>query len=240
MSESLAALRVEAAAYNISLSDHQIGQFAIYLRELAIWNAHTNLTAITSDEGVRVRHFLDSLTVASVVDLSAPLRVIDVGTGAGFPGLALKIAFPHLHVALLEATGKKLTFLRHVCDQMGITAGVDFIHQRAEEAGHTRGQRERYDLVLARAVARLPVLLEYLLPLARVGGRCVALKGVTAEAEAADSARALGKLGGRLTQIDRVDLPGVDEPHYLVVVEKAAPTPPSFPRKPGIPSQRPL
>jgi 16S rRNA (guanine527-N7)-methyltransferase len=229
MSDSLAALRAEAAAFGIHLSDHQLGQFAIYQRELAAWNAHTNLTAITSDEGVRVRHFLDSLTVARVVDLSAPLRVIDVGTGAGFPGLALKIAFPHLHMALLEATGKKLTFLRHVCAQMGIDTGVEFIHQR-----------ETYDLVLARAVARLPILLEYLLPLARVGGRCVALKGTTAEAEAADSARALARLGGRLTSIVRVDLPGVDEPHYLVVVEKAAPTPPSYPRKPGIPSQRPL
>ncbi|MGQ9907990.1 MAG: 16S rRNA (guanine(527)-N(7))-methyltransferase RsmG [Candidatus Flexifilum sp.] len=240
MSDSLAALRTEAAAFGIPLSDHQLGQFAIYQRELAAWNAHTNLTAITSDEGVRVRHFLDSLTVARVVDLSAPLRVIDVGTGAGFPGLALRIAFPHLHMALLEATGKKLTFLRHVCAQMGIDTGVEFIHQRAEEAGQTPGQREAYDLVLARAVARLPILLEYLLPLARVGGRCVALKGTTAEAEAADSARALARLGGRLTSIARVDLPGVDEPHYLVVVEKVAPTPPSYPRKPGIPSQRPL
>lgn len=244
--DAFAPLRTEAAAFGITLTDAQIGQFARYAAELAVWNAHTNLTAITTDDGVRVRHFLDSLTVlAAAPDLAAPtarpLRVIDVGTGGGFPGLPLKIACPHLHMTLLEATGKKLTFLRHVCTALNMEAdGIALVHQRAEEAGQDRSLRETFDVVLARAVARLPVLLEYLLPLTAVGGRCIALKGTTAQAEAADSAGALARLGGSLKAITRIDLPGIAEPHYLVTIHKVAHTPPGYPRGPGQPTLKPL
>src|SRR5690606_28739767 len=148
----------------------QEAQFTRYAELLAAWNAHTNLTAITEPQAVQVRHFLDSLTIAQAVPMTPGLRVIDVGTGAGFPGLPLLIAFPHIHVTLLEATGKKLNFLNHVMEQIGLK-GAQTVHARAEEAGQMPEHRAAYDLVLARAVARLPVLVEYLLPLAKVGGQ---------------------------------------------------------------------
>jgi 16S rRNA (guanine527-N7)-methyltransferase len=237
MSPALA--RHAAELLGIALTPDQLARFEIYARELAAWNAHTNLTAIADPEGIAIRHFLDSLTVTRAVSLEPGARVIDVGTGAGFPGLPLAILEPRIRVTLLEATGKKIHFLDHVAAELGL-ANVSTLHARAEDAGHMPDQRGAYHLVLARAVARLPSLLEYLLPLARVGGRCVAMKGKTAAEEAADSGPALAALGGRLADIIRVDLPGVDEPHNLVVVDKIAPTPRAYPRKPGIPTRRPL
>lgn len=228
-----------AATYDIHLTDAQAAQFETYATELVAWNERVNLTAITDLPAIQVRHFLDSLSLAPVGQLKDALRVMDVGTGAGFPGLPLQIAFPGIQVALLEATGKKVAFLDHLIQTLGL-ANARTVQARAEEAGQMPEHRARYDLVTARAVARLPGLLEYMLPLAVVGGRCIAMKGATAHKEAADARQALAVLGGRLVGIEAVTLPDVDEPHFLVVVEKIAPTPAVYPRKPGIPTRKPL
>lgn len=237
MSDSLA--QQAAALFEVQLSPEQIARFDRYARELAAWNEHTNLTAITELEAVRVRHFLDSLSIAPSLPLLPGTRVIDVGTGAGFPGLPLLIAFPALHVTLLEATGKKIAFLEHLIAALELQ-NARTLHARAEEAGHMPEHRAAYDLALARSVARLPSLVEYLLPLVKVGGRCLAMKGATAAEEAADSRRALAALGGRIQRIDTVHLPGVVEPHHLIIIEKTTPTPAAYPRKPGTPTRKPL
>ena len=228
-----------AAVLDLSLSPEQEAQFDQYARELAVWNQHTNLTAITDPDAVRLRHFLDSLTVIKAVPMTPGLRVIDVGTGAGFPGLPLRMVCPDIQMTLLEATGKKVAFLQHLIDLFKLDHVIN-VNARAEDAAHDYTHRAAYDVVVARAVARLPALIEYLLPFAKVGGLCVAMKGRTAQDEAADSTNALAVLGGRIRSIETFHLPGVEEPHHLVLVEKVAPTPRDYPRKPGIPTRKPL
>jgi len=228
-----------AQLFDIALTDAQAAQFEQYAQELSAWNSHTNLTAISDPEGIRVRHFLDSLSVVQAIPLQPGLFAIDIGTGAGFPGLPLAIAFPEIKVTLLDSTGKKVKFLDHVVATLGLS-NVRTVHARAEEAGHISHHRAHYGLVLARAVARLPGLVEYMLPLAKVGGYCVAMKGETAQTEADDSKHALSVLGGRLNQVQAVTLPEVEQTHYLITIEKTAPTPKGYPRKPGIPTRQPL
>lgn len=213
--------------------------FSIYADELLAWNEQVNLTAITAPEAVEMRHFLDSLAVLRAVSLAPGMKVIDVGAGAGFPGLPLRLICPSIELTLLEATAKKTAFLEHIAKRLKLN-NVRVLNARAEDAGQSPETRERFDLVLARAVAQMPVLAEYLLPLCRVGGLCVALKGETAHAEARQSETALRLLGGHLEKIIPVELPQVPETHYLVLVKKVAATPPAYPRRAGMPTKRPL
>jgi 16S rRNA (guanine527-N7)-methyltransferase len=213
--------------------------FSLYADHLLAWNKNINLTAITDPQAIEMRHFLDSLTVMRAIPLQRGQRVIDVGTGAGFPGLPLRLVYPHIELTLLEATAKKTQFLEHIVKLLRLN-NVHVITARAEDAGQNAATREQYDVVLARAVAQMPVLAEYLLPLCRVGGRCVALKGESAVAEAQQAENALRIMGGHVEKVIRVELPQVTETHHLVVIEKIAATPPKYPRRAGIPGKRPL
>jgi 16S rRNA (guanine527-N7)-methyltransferase len=222
----------------LELTPEQLAAFEAYAALLREWNERFNLTAITDDDGIRVKHFLDSLTVLKALPAGA-LRVADVGSGAGFPGLPLKIARPEIGLTLVEATGKKVTFLEAVVAAVRLS-DVTIVKARAEEIGQDSLHRERYDRVVARAVAELPVLLEYTLPLARVGGGVVAQKGEGAAAEAERAAGAARRLGGELRELVPVRLPGLPEPRHLVVYDKVAATPEQYPRRPGVPGRAPL
>jgi 16S rRNA (guanine527-N7)-methyltransferase len=236
------ALIAGARKLNIRLTEHHVTAFETYYRELTSWNERFNLTAITDREGVLVRHFLDSLSCLKVLlwaDLAAGARVIDVGTGAGFPGLPLKIVCPGMRLTLLEATRKKVTYLEHIVRELGLR-DVEVIHGRAEELGHSSEHREGHDWALARAVGEMATLAEYLLPLVQVGGAMLAQKGEDAAVEVQASEAAVTALGGRVRQLVPVELRGLAETRYLVVVDKIASTPDKYPRRPGMPKKRPI
>jgi 16S rRNA (guanine527-N7)-methyltransferase len=206
------------------------------------WNRRFNLTAITDWDGVLVRHFLDSLSCLKALpraELAGGARVVDVGTGAGFPGLALKIVCPGMRLTLLEATRKKVTFLEHMVRVLKLK-DVEVVHGRAETLGHDAPHREQYDWALARAVAEMPTLAEYLLPLVRVGGAALAQKGEGAAAEVHEAEAAIMTLGGKVRQLMPVELRGLAETRYLVVTDKVAATPEKYPRRPGMPRKSPI
>jgi len=224
-------------AWGLALDRRQLDQFVAYASELRRWNERVNLTAITDEREIVTRHFLDSLRCALSWGVS-PHNLVDVGTGAGFPGLPLKILRPKLRLTLVESVEKKAAFLQHITAELGLS-DVAVVVARAEAAGRDAAHRERYDVATARAVAELRVLAEYCLPLCRVGGRFLAPKGGQIEREIADAQAAISRLGGRLASVEAVDLPEVER-RTLVVVEKVAPTPEQYPRAVGIPSKRPL
>ncbi|HET7011512.1 MAG TPA: 16S rRNA (guanine(527)-N(7))-methyltransferase RsmG [Anaerolineales bacterium] len=223
----------------VTLSRRQLEAFAAYAAELVAWNERANLTAITDPAGIEVKHFLDSLTVVPHLGRTPTGKLVDVGSGAGFPGLPIKIACPALSVTLIEATGKKADFCRHIVEHLGLE-GVQVVHARAEEAGRDEAHRQQYDVAVARAVAALPVLVEYLLPLVRRGGKAIAQKGESGPSEAHQAEMAIRVLGGQLRQVAPVELPGVAEARYLIVIDKTAATPPAYPRRAGLPTRRPL
>lgn len=223
---------------SLKLSTAQLDAFRWYRDELLEWNKRFNLTAITDPFLIESKHFLDSLTCLLAFK-PGPGKLIDVGTGAGFPGLPLKIVCPQIRLTLVEATEKKAAFCRHVVDSLGLEK-VEVVHARAEDLGQNEQYRGQFQVALARAVAPLPVLLEYLLPLLPMGGRVVAQKGETAPVETQSAERALNILGGSVGKLVQVDLPRVVERRYLVVVDKISETPQKYPRRPGIPTKRPL
>jgi 16S rRNA (guanine527-N7)-methyltransferase len=235
-------LAAGARRLGLALTEAQLALFQTYYEELVAWNRRVNLTTIIGYQEVQTVHFLDSLTCL----LAFPgwkdaqqVRAIDIGAGGGFPGLPLKIVWPALQLSLLEATGKKAAFLEHLIGRLSLK-DVTVIHGRAEELAHEEGQREAYDLVLARAVAEMATLAELTLPFCLVGGRVVAPKGEDVGEEVEAAGRAITLLGGRLRQVMPVVLSPFLGPRTLVVLEKVAPAPAKYPRRPGLPAKRPL
>lgn len=223
----------------LHLTQRQLEAFRRYEQLLLEWNQRINLTAIRNPEMIRIKHFLDSLTCLLAIKNSGSLQVIDVGTGAGFPGLPLKIACPSLRLTLVESVRKKALFCQTVIAELELS-GVTVLNLRVEETAQLPEHRERYDWALARAVANLPTLAEYLLPLVRVGGVALAMKGETAPLEVQQAERAIELLGGQVRKLIPVHLPQVAEDRYLILIDKVAATPTAYPRKSGIPEKRPL
>jgi len=247
-------LAAGAAQLGLALAPAQLQAFDLYYHQLIDWNRRVNLTAITDPNEVQVKHFLDSLSCLlamgapdeepaegrvspRVLGLSA--RVIDVGSGAGFPGLPLKIACPSLRLTLLDSAHKRTAFLRHLVALLGL-AGVEVVTARAEEAARDQAHREAYDFAVSRAVSALPVLAEYCLPFLKIGGRLIAQKKGDLAAEIGAAQEAIALLGGSWRGLQRVNLPLLPGGRQLLLVDKMAPTPPSYPRRPGLPEKRPL
>lgn len=223
----------------IKLNDRQVQDFLTFYECLIEQNKVMNLTAITEFEEVLEKHFVDSLSIVEGVDMQAVESTIDVGTGAGFPGLPLKIAFPHLKVVLLDSLNKRVNFLNQLISRLQYT-GITAVHGRAEDLARNKEHREAYDLCVSRAVANLSSLSEYCLPFVRTGGRFVSYKSVEIEEELDNARSAVHILGGKLIEKKDFLLPGSDLPRSLVIIQKVRNTPSKYPRKAGLPTKEPL
>jgi 16S rRNA (guanine527-N7)-methyltransferase len=225
--------------FHIHLTPRQITALTTYEHELLEWNQKFNLTALRDAESIRTKHFLDSFSCVLAWGANPPRNLIDIGTGAGFPGLPLKILLPAMKVTLVESVGKKAMFCQHMVRTLGLD-GIEVIQARAEQVGCMQEHREQHDWAVARAVANMNVLSEYLLPLVKVGGTILAQKGESGPAETQSAEKAVSLLGGKLRQIIPLNLPGVVDDRFLILIDKVAATPPKYPRKPGLPVKRPL
>jgi 16S rRNA (guanine527-N7)-methyltransferase len=230
-----------ARKLGLQLNPRQIEQFSIYYQELIDWNRRMNLTAITDYEEVQIKHFLDSLTVtlAFPQPMKKNLRIIDVGTGAGLPGAPLKIALPEIELVLLDATTKKAKFLHYLKQKLGLD-DIEIVAGRAEEIARQTRYREKFDIVLSRAVAALPTLVELTLPFCAIGGRFIAQKKTGVDSEINKAATAINTLGGRLRETKRINLEELGEERWLIIIDKMSPTPSQYPRRPGVPGKRPI
>lgn len=224
---------------DITLTQEQIRQFLQYYELLVQWNQVMNLTAITEYREVIVRHFLDSLASVRVCDFGGAKKVIDIGTGAGFPGIPLKIAFPDLEVVLLDSLNKRVKFLNQVTEALGLS-GVKAVHGRAEDYARQKEYRESFDVCVSRAVANLSTLSEYCLPYVKVGGSFVSYKSGKVQEEAEAAAYAVKLLGGGPARVVKFRLPDTDMERSFVIVKKEQKTPARFPRKAGMPGKEPL
>lgn len=222
---------------NIPLNENQIEQLCKYAELLVSWNEKINLTAITDDEGIATKHFLDSLTALQTGCVKG--KVIDVGTGAGFPGLVLKIAKPEIELTLLDSLNKRINFLNSACEELNID-GVECVHARAEDGGRGRQYRSGFDTVVSRAVANLTVLSEWCLPFLKQGGHFLALKGPLADEELRDARRAITVLGGKVEDVFEAEIPFTDLKHKIIIIKKVGQTPLKYPRKSGIATKTPI
>ncbi|APH06780.1 16S rRNA (guanine(527)-N(7))-methyltransferase RsmG [Bacillus weihaiensis] len=235
----IALFQSSLAEKGISLSPKQMDQFDLYYRLLVEWNEKMNLTSITDEKEVYLKHFYDSISAAFYFDFSKSYSLCDVGAGAGFPSIPIKICFPELKVSIVDSLQKRITFLTELTKQLGLE-NVHLHHDRAETFGQTSEFRESYDLVTARAVARLSVLSELCLPLVKKDGFFIAMKGAAAQDELESGKKALQVLGGKLQQTHSFELPIENSERTIFIVEKQKNTPKKYPRKPGTPNKLPL
>lgn len=234
-------LKSLAEELNIELKDEQIQQFDKYYNLLIETNKIMNLTTITQQDEVIIKHFLDSIALAGVYPdiMDNYIKILDLGTGAGFPGIPLKIAFPHLHVTLMDSLNKRVKFLQSVIDELKLT-NITAIHGRAEEMARNTAYRENFDLCVSRAVANLSTLSEYCLPFVKVGGRFISYKAADVEEEVNIGKRAIAVLGGKLSMVKKITLPGSDIERSFLFIDKVKDTPKIYPRKPGTASKEPI
>lgn len=229
----------DLSVFGVELTEVQKNQFLKYYELLVEWNEFMNLTAITEYDDVMKKHFVDSLSLIQTFDIDREVSVIDVGTGAGFPGLALKIAYPKLKVTLLDSLNKRINFLNEVIKQLGLT-DIKTVHGRAEDYAKPGNLREKYDLCVSRAVANMSTLSEYCLPFVKVGGEFISYKSEKTEEECKNAQKAISILGGKLDRNEEFYLPDSDIYRNLVVIKKCKETPKKYPRKAGLPSKEPI
>ena len=230
---------LELEKIGITLNERQKQQFDKYYEMLVEWNKVMNLTGITEYDEVNLKHFTDSLTIARTQEMQKVQSVIDIGTGAGFPGIPLKIAFPHLKVVLLDSLNKRIKFLEAVIEELGLE-NISIIHGRAEDFAKKKEYREQFDLCVSRAVANLSTLSEYCLPFVAVNGSFVSYKSGDSEEEIHQAKHAISLLGGKVKNVDKFQLPGTDMGRALVEIKKTKQTPGKYPRKAGLPAKEPL
>lgn len=224
---------------DIHLEKKQIDQFYNYFQLLIEWNRKINLTAITEENEVYLKHFYDSITASFYFDFSGSLNMCDVGSGAGFPSIPLKICFPNIHVTIVDSLKKRISFLEKLIDKLKLK-NVTLFHSRAEDFGKIKKHRESYDVVTARAVARMSVLSELCLPLVKKDGYFIAMKGASVEDELRNANKAINILGGKVKTIDTFSLPKEKSERSLIVIEKQKNTPNRYPRKAGMPNKSPI
>ena len=222
---------------SIEFSNIQIERFYKYMNLLIEWNEKINLTAITEPKEIIIKHFIDSLTVLK--DIKGKNTLVDVGTGAGFPGIPLKIMDEEIKITLLDSLNKRINFLNEVINQLDLK-NIETIHSRVEDAGKNKKYRERFDIATARAVANLATLSEYMLPLVKVGGKSICMKGSEVSEELQNSKKAISILGGEIENIDNFQLPKSDMMRNIVIIKKVKNTTNKYPRKPGTPSKEPI
>lgn len=227
------------AEKGIQLSQKQMEQYEKYYQMLVEWNEKMNLTAITEKPDVYLKHFYDSISAAFYFDFNKPLNLCDVGAGAGFPSIPIKIAFPEIKVTIVDSLNKRITFLEQLSKELGLK-GTTFIHDRAETFGQNPSHREKYEVVMARAVARMSVLSELCLPLVKTGGTFIAMKGNQAGEELQVGEKAVNVLGGKLESAHSFTLPVEESERNILIINKLKTTPKKYPRKPGTPNKTPI
>ena len=231
-----------AQKLGLNLTPDQLQKFEVFYKELVEWNKRVNLTSVTGYEEVQITHFLDSLTIILGFHSPQPdkqLSIIDVGTGAGFPGIPLRIVLPEIRLVLLESTAKKAEFLRYITAKLELD-NVEIVRGRAEEVGHDESYRESFDIVVSRALALLNVLAELTLPFCAIGGRLIAQKKGDISQEVYQSSRAVSIIGGEVSEVLDITLDEFDDGRCLVIIDKVKATPSKYPRRPGIPTKKPI